>query len=557
MKDKISRREFNKIATIGTLGLASGCSLVNSYDVIIKNGDIIDGTGGKSFSADIGIISDKIRAIGDLKSKTARTIIDATNKIISPGFIDIHTHTDIELLVDSNAESKIFQGVTTEVSGNCGYSPFPFNDEDLQNFSQNIYEKYGFIVNWQDITGFLNALEENKSSINYATFTGHGNLRSYVVGKNDVKATDEQIKRMQKILKQTMSEGSFGLSTGLEYAPGSFAPTEELIDLCKVVAQESGVYATHIRDEQDTVEDAVREAIEICKNSDVSLQISHLKANYKSNWHKIDNILNIITEAHERGFPVTADRYPYIAYGTGLSSLLPIWSRQGNTEDIIDRLNSDGDVSRIREYVVNKGEKIGGWDRIVISYASNESDKKWEGLSIEQCCEVSGRSPFDFIQRVLIDNNMSVSIVGFGMSEDNIRKVLSHPLVMIGSDGNAVSTTGKLGTGKPHPRYYGTFPRVLGKYSRDERLFDLTTAIKKMTSMPAQKLGINNRGIVARNKIADLSIFNPDIIIDNATFGNPHQLSSGIDHVLVNGKLVINNGVHTEKHPGIVIRKNG
>jgi len=555
MNEKISRRKFNKIASIGTLGIATGCKMINSYDTIIKNGNIIDGTDSESYLADIGIISNKIRAIGDLSSKSAKTIIDATDKVVSPGFIDIHTHTDIELLVDPNAKSKIFQGVTTEISGNCGYSPFPLNEDDFQKFNQKILEKYGISVDWHDISGFLNAIEEKKISINYATFTGHGDLRSFVVGKNDTGASAKQIKKMQQVLKQSMRNGSLGLSTGLEYSPGSFASTDELIELCKVVAQEDGVYATHIRDEQDTVEDAIQEAIKICKKSNVSLQISHLKANYKSNWHKIDNILNMITEAHENGYPVTADRYPYIAYGTGLSSLLPIWSRQGNNEDIINRLNRDGDVDKIRDYVVHKGEKIGGWNRIIISFASNDDDKKWEGLSIEQCCEISGRSPFNFIQNILTDNNLGVSIVGFGMSEYNIKKVLSHPLVMIGSDGNAVSPTGKLSTGKPHPRYYGTFPRVLGKYSRNEQLFDLSTAIKKMTSMPAQKLGLTNRGILSINNIADITIFNPNTIIDNATFKEPHQLASGIDHVLVNGGTVIKDGVHTGTRSGAVLRK--
>ena len=557
MKSKITRRSFNKILATGSLGLLSGCYIFNKYDIIIKNGSIIDGTGVGIQIGDLGIIGNKIHSIGHLKDKTASIIIDAKDHIVSPGFIDIHTHTDVELLVNPNAESKIFQGVTTEVSGNCGYSPFPLNENDFEEYRNDLIDKYGLNVNWQNLTDFLNALEENKISINYATFTGHGNLRSFVVGKNDVTASADEIIRMKDVLNQTMSEGSLGLSTGLEYAPGSYASTEELIELNKIVSQNDGVYATHIRDEEDTVEEAVKEALEICEKADVSTQISHLKANYKSNWHKIDNILNMIHNASDSGMPVKADRYPYIAYGTGLTSFLPLWSRQGDTDEILDRLINKNDSNKIQEFVESKGKSIGGWDLVVISSCNSEKNKKLEGRSILDCSESTNKYPYEFIRDLLIEERNKVGIVGFGMSEDNLKKVLSSSLVMIGSDGNAVSPKGKLGEGKPHPRYYGTFPRVLGKYSRKEGLFDLPTAIKKMTSMPAQKLGIKKRGVISRNNFADIVVFNPDTIIDNATFTNPHQLATGIEYVIVNGKVIVNKGLHTEIRSGTVIRKNG
>ena len=496
----------------------------------------------------------KIVAIGDLKNITADTIIDANNLVVCPGFIDIHTHTDTELIVNPTADSKILQGVTTEVSGNCGYSPFPLNDTDFKELDTNIFDKYGFHVAWRDTAGFLRTIEDQNISINYATFTGHGNLRSYVVGKNDVQAIPGQLKKMKDVLERSMADGSFGLSTGLEYAPGSYASTEELIELNKVVAKMGGVYATHMRSEDDRVEEAIQEALRICKKAEVSLQISHLKACYQSNWNKIDRILEMIHDAAKSDLPVKADRYPYIAYSTGLSAFLPLWSRQGNTDEILARLNDRSHLVKIKKYVESRGEKIGGWDRVVISSCFSEGNKRWEGKSINACANELGIAPFEFIQDILIEERTRVNIVGFAMDENNLKKVLSSSLVMIGSDGNAVAPYGKLGVGKPHPRFYGTFPRVLGKYSRIEKIFDLSTAVMKMTSMPATKLGLKKRGLIAKGYFADIVVFNPETVIDNATFSDPHQFPSGIEHVIVNGNVTVSSSKHTGAKFGSVLR---
>jgi N-acyl-D-amino-acid deacylase len=554
MNKKMNRRTFVKTLTAGTLGVFCGCHIKDQFNVIIKNGMVIDGTGGKAFQSDVGIIGDKIAAIEDLKHATANIIIDGRGLVISPGFIDIHTHTDLELFVNSHAESKILQGVTTEVSGNCGDSLFPLNEVDFQEGDTEIFEKYGFHVNWRNIEGFLRRLEDQKTSINYATFTGHGRLRSCVAGKNDIQATAEQLNKMKEILHRSMEYGSFGLSSGLEYAPGSYASAAELIELNKVVAKNNGVYATHIRDEEDFVEEAVQEALTICKEAGVSLQISHLKANYQANWGKINHILEMIHAASESGLPVHADRYPYIAYGTGLTIFLPLWSRQGSTEEIIARLNNRTEIPKIEEHIEKQGLSIGGWDRVVISSCFSDKNKKWEGKSIYDCADELSIRPREFIRTLLIEEENRVQIVGFGMDEQNLKKVLSSPLVMIGSDGNAVTPYGRLGEGKPHPRYYGTFPRVLGKYCRDEKIFDLPAAVKKMTSMPAKKLGIPKRGLIAKDYYADIVIFNPETVIDNATFKEPHQFPTGIEYVIVNGKMTVKNGKHTGAQAGAVLR---
>jgi len=526
----MNRRTFAKTIAAGTLGVLSGFRFNNQFNIIIKNGMIIDGTGHKAFQSDIGIIGDKIAAIDDLKSATAETIIDGEGFVISPGFIDIHTHTALELIVNSNAESKLLQGVTTEVSGNCGDSLFPLSEVDFQEEDAKTFEKYGFHVNWRNIDGFLRILEDKKISINYATFTGHGNLRSYVVGKNDVQATAEQLKDMKEILKRSMENGSFGLSSGLEYAPGSYASTTELIELNKVVREYGGIYATHIRSEEDLVEEAIREALTICKEAEVSLQISHLKACNQVNWNKIDHVLDMIYTASESGMPVNADRYPYIAYSTGLTIFLPLWSRQGSIEEMLFRLRDKTQIPIIKEYIEKQGQNIGGWDRVVISSCFSNENKKWEGKSINDCAKELSITPFEFIRNILIEEKNRVQIVGFGMDENNLKKVLSSSLVMIASDGNAVAPHGRLGEGKPHPRCYGTFPRVLGKYSREEKIFDLPAAVMKMTSMPATKLGLPKRGLIAKDYYADIVVFNPETVIDNATFADPHQFPTGIEY---------------------------
>ncbi len=550
----MNRRNFIGKTAVISAAFVTGCTLRPRFDIVISNGQLVDGTGSPLQQRDIGIRDGRIIAIGTLKGATAHRIIDASGRMVAPGFIDIHTHTDVELLVDPRGESKLYQGVTTEVGGNCGSSYFPFNDDDFEETGDELAERYNLELTWRDADGFFTALEKRGVGINYATLVGHGQIRSAVVGKNDVQATGDQLKEMSRQLELALEQGCFGLSSGLEYAPGSYADTNELIHLCRLVAKYNRIYATHMRNEDDRVEEAIDEALRISKQSGVSLQISHLKACNRSNWHKPERFLKTLEQQSGAGIPVHADRYPYVAYGTGLSMFLPAWARQGTTDEILARLDDAKTLRKIRAYAEQRGERIGGWDRVLISSCFTDANKRWEGEHIQACSEKSGLSPFEFIIKLLKEERNRVGMVGFAMNEVNLKHVLQSPLVMIGSDGNAISPKGRLGEGKPHPRFYGTFPRVLGRYCRDEQLFDWPAAIRKMTSLPAEKLGLQKRGMLKEGYIADITIFDPQRIIDKATFTAPHVFAQGIDYVLINGKLVLDNGTHTGELVGEIIR---
>ena len=552
----MSRRQFAKTTALAGIGLTLGCSARNQFDIILRDGMVLDGSGAKSVRLDVGIKDGRITALDNLSTATADTIIDARNLVISPGFIDIHTHTDTNLLVSPTGDSKIMQGVTTEIGGNCGSSPFPLTEQDRLTSDEYNFEKYKMHVSWHSTADFLEATEEQGTSLNFATMTGNGELRAFVVGKNDVPATTEQIAKMRRVLAESMEQGSLGLSSGLEYAPSSYADTEELIKLCQEVSSRGGIYATHMRNEDDTVEEALAEALRICRETGVSTQISHLKACNEANWHKVDKLLRMLGAADEIGLPVKADRYPYIAYGTGLSIFLPLWARQGETEEMLQRLQDKAQLPEIEKYAEERGQRIGGWNRVMISGCDTEENKKWEGMMISECAEKNSMSSFEFIRTLLLAERGRVGIVGFAMDEGNLRKVLTSPLVMIGSDGSAINPNSLQGTGKPHPRYYGTFPRVLGKYCREENYFSLATAVKKMTSMPADKLGLKMRGRIVKGFYADITVFNPETVIDQATFTNPHQFPVGIEHVIINGKLTVRDGKHTGELAGKVLRFN-
>jgi N-acyl-D-aspartate/D-glutamate deacylase len=565
MNNRITRRQFidkslKGAALLGAGGsylLIRGCDNLKEFDMLISGGIVYDGLGNPGQDIDIAIREGRIVRTGtNLKSIKTRHIIDAKGLVVCPGFIDVHTHSDIKLLANPRAESHIRQGITTEIGGNCGSSPFPLADLVFDETKKRFKEQYNVDLDWNDINGFFRRLESNGIALNFATLVGFGNIRGKVIGYDDQPATEDYIIGMKKLLEENMLAGAIGLSTGLEYTPDSYAKTEEISELCRIVSNQKGVYATHMRDEGDRVLEAIDETLIIAKASNVSLQISHLKTAYPGNWHKNSAVLAKLEEAKESGIRVNFDRYPYIAGSTSLDFYFPNWAKQGTTAEFISRLKDPALDEQFRSHLKMQEEKLGSWDKVVIASVYSGKNKPFEGKNILEASSQSGKSPYEFMRDIIIDEDDRIDMVVFNMSEDNLKKILAHPFWMPGSDGSAIAPSGILGVGKPHPRFYGTFPRILGKYVREEKVLTLPEAIKKMTSTPALKFGFKHRGQIAEDYWADIVVFNPDTVIDKATWTDPHQFPEGIEYVLVNGEIAVNEGEQTDLLPGKILKKN-
>lgn len=555
MSAKISRRVFLRSSALAGAALGLGfygnakVHVNQPFDTIIAGGDVYVGDGKPPIRGDVGIRGGKVAAIGQL-GKSADTVIDASGLAVSPGFIDIHSHTDTNLFLAPKGDSRIFQGVTTEAGGNCGDSPFPYSDSYFASKKDSLRYGYPF---WKDIDGFYSALKRNKIGINYCSYTGQGQLRSAVVGDNAVAATPEQIAAMKKILAAEMEAGSIGLSCGLEYAPGSYATDEEIVELCQVVAHYGGTFAIHMRNEDDRVEESITEAIAIARKAGVRLEISHLKAQNANNWHKAPAMLRQIEQASASGLDIAFDRYPYIAFSTGLNSFIPLSERQGSDAEVLARLRDDVSAAAIGKYADSRFARLGGPSHVVVVNFKLPENQKYIGKNLEECSAISGLEPWPFVRKMLIDEKLGPDIIGFAMTEDNVRMFLSHPLGMPISDGSVYSPTGPLGESMPHPRSYGTFPRFLGKYVREEKIVDLPTAVYKCCGFPASRIGLRERGLLVPGYAADVCVFDPSTIIDTATFVQPHRFPIGISHVFVNGVWTIRDGKHTGALAGEII----
>lgn len=526
-----------------------------NFDLIIRNGSIIDGTGEKRYSADIGIKNGIIKEIGNLSRASAETIIDASGLIISPGFIDIHTHTDLGILRNPKGESKIHQGVTTEIGGQCGGSFAPISNAEFEKNIKRYKENYGLTLKGTSFAAHLDMMRNWKFSVNQANMVGLGTIRELIVGMDDRPATKTDMELMKNEIQAALNGGAVGISSGLEYTPGSFANTEELIELSRSMPKGiSKLYATHMRNEDDTGEEAVAEAIKIAQKSGSRLELSHLKASGKSNWHKADSLLDMMDKAIAEGLEVHADRYTYVAYHTGLANLFPLWARDGGKKDFVIRLKDNSNYKKLKVYSEKKVSNLDGvWEGVVISSVNNEDFSSSKGKSVKQIANEINMEPFDTAVKLLVESGGRVSMVGFGMSEPSTEKILSHPRVMIASDASAHAPYPPLNKNIAHPRAYGTFPRAIAKYVKERNLVSLEEMIKKMTLMPAQKIGIKDRGEISIGKRADITIFNYDTIKDKATFIDSAQYPIGIPFVIVNGEIVINDSEHTGALPGEVI----
>jgi len=564
MKAKVTRRQFLKstaqagvlLGIVGGSTWGGGCASGKSFDLIIKSGMVVDGMADKSYQADVGIIGERIEAVGNLRRAQAKTILDATGRTVSPGFIDIHSHTGLELLINPRAESKIRQGVTTELGGNCGGSPFPLKKE-LQDEERRWAEKVGVEIDWVDLEGFYTRLAKNGIALNYATLVGQGTVRSRVMEQERREPTSEEMEQMKALVAQAMEQGAFGLSTGLEYTPSGFATTPEVIELCRVAAEYGGFYATHIRSEANQLLEALAEAIFIAERVGIPLQISHLKAAGKVNWWKTPMVIDLIERAQQRGLAVNADRYPYTAYSTGITIFFPQWALEGGTKRFLERIKDRELRQKMRAETVERVIGNNSWESILIVGISTEKNRPLEGKYISEAADERKKDPYEFTCDLLIEEEGNVSIVGFGMSDENTEFILKHPLVMLGSDGSALAPYGPLSEGIPHPRNYGAFPRFLGFYVRENKLLTLPEALKKITSMPAAKMGLKDRGSIQKGNFADIVIFDPQTISDQATYTDSEQYPVGIDYVIVNGKTVVDHGEHTGELPGKALKGPG
>ncbi len=563
MKTNMSRRDFIKAAASaglfmgfsGSHFLDKGSISSTNFDLIIKNGMIIDGLKEQSFRADVGIAGEQIKAIDNLQNAKAKSIIDASNKIISPGFIDIHSHTDWEILANPKAESKIRQGVTTELSGNCGGSAFP-RKKELTGYEKKMAKRLNLNIDWTNLEEYHSRLARQGTAVNHATLIGHGTLRSFVMGEENRKPKTKEMDIMKKLVAEAMQQGAFGLSSGLEYTPSGFAEPMEVIELCNEAAKYDGFYATHIRSEDHQVIESIGESIYIAEKAELPLQISHLKAAGSINWWKMPMMIDLIERAKERSISITADRYPYTAYSTGLSVFFPQWALDGGAECFVDRLKNKDIRQRMRKETLEKFKGY-SWEDLVIVDVHLDKNKGLIGKNISEAATESKQDPYEFLCDLLIEEGGDVDHVGFGMSNENTDLVLQHPLVMMGSDGSALAPYGPLSHGVPHPRNYGAFPRFLGHYVREKNILSLPEAIKKITSMPSAKMRLQDRGSIKEGNFADLVVFDPQTITDKATYTTPKQYPLGIDYVIVNGKIVIDHGKHSGELPGKVLLSQG
>lgn len=526
------------------------------YDLVLKNGTLIDGSGAAARRCDVAVSGDKIAFVGSIDPGCGAASINASGLVLAPGFIDVHSHSDFFCLLHPESNSKIYDGVTTEICGNCGSSPFPVRGELLDHRREG-FRKFGLEITWTSAGEFFDLAEARRSSINRAFLVGHGNLRANRLGYRNVPATGRALSDMKDELSRSLSEGAFGLSSGLSYPPGCYSAPDEMEQLCRIVREFGAIYASHLRDEGDMVEESIVEAINVAVSTGVKTHISHLKTAGKRNWNKLQKIKERLDHARgAKGMALTCDRYPYTALSTDLDSILPKWVYEGGVNKEITRLRDRVLRNKIRgEFFAGDDIDKGFWQEIVIASVSGAANKGIEGKSIWRIARDSGSDPFETVCDLIVEEHAAVDVVRFNMSEENLQEILQWDFVMIGSDSSIRSTDGALNVGKPHPRSYGTFARTLGMYCRERALLSLEEAVYKMTGLPAKTFGIDRRGVIRPGYFADLVIFDKEAIRDTSEFADPHKYSTGIKYVIVNGKVTIANGVHEGTLAGAVLRR--
>ncbi len=525
-----------------------------SLDFLLKGGFIIDGRSGNSFpvKGDIGIKSDLISVIGNNTVVDAEKVVDVSGLCICPGFIDAHSHSDFTLMADGRAEAKIAQGITTEINGNCGFSAAPLYNSALE---QRIPELKDLDISerWNTLSEYSIIMKRRRFATNFFTLVGHGNLRASVVGYSDKALTLKDREKMFHLLRDSINAGASGLSTGLIYPPGIYTGTPEIVEVTRETARIGGtVYTTHMRSEDAELLNAVDEAIKIGFDSGIHVHISHLKTSGKRNWHKLDDVFKRIALAQQKGLVLTCDRYPYTASATGLDAVLPHWAFEGGREDELGRIKNERE--RLTNDMLRKYPEESCWEDIKIASVNTGKNRWMEGKSLSEIGRLQKKSPLASIFDILIEEDLRVDAIYFTMSEDNLQSILQRPYTAIGSDSSARSFNGVTCSGKPHPRGFGSFPRVLGKYVRETGIIPIKEAVYKMTGLPAGIFGLKDRGFIADKYFADITVFDPERISDTSSFDNPFKKPDGIHYVFVNGTPVLWEGRQTDALPGRILK---
>lgn len=529
-------------------------------DLAIVGGVLVDGSGGAPRRADVGVLGDLVVEVAGPGTLVAARTIDATGRNVAPGFIDIHTHSDISVNYHPEMESMLSQGVTTQVAGNCALSIGLATNEPVFDFENRWLGAHGARIRWDSMAGHLDFVAGEGVSTNYVMLAGQGTIRKRVMGMTDRAPDAGEMTAMERLMVQAMEQGAWGISTGLEYQPSSYAGIEELSALSRVSAAYGGFYATHLRNEGDLLVEAVREALEIGDRAGIAVQLSHHKAEGRGNWGKVAETLRLIEEARARGLDVQLDQYPYTAYMTSLAvQFLPGWAQAGTPEEMTTRLDDVDVRARITADVLADhpdwaDDSDGGpWGSVVVGVSRR--NRGLQGQTIAQVARTRGVAAFAAVMDLLREEKGFISAVNFAISDEDIASVLKHPLTMVGSDAVGTAPHGKLGEDRVHPRCYGTFTRVLGHYTRGQGVLTTAQAIRKMTDLPARRLGLDRRGQVRPGWFADLVVYDPAVVADRATYDEPHQHSAGIDATIVNGQVAWQSGAHTGVRAGRVLRK--
>ena len=543
------------VIPLAALAFPRNQSRTSSFDAIIRGGMVYDGTGGAPVRADVGIKGDRIAAIGNLKSANAATIVDATGLAVAPGFINMLSWSVDSMIVDGKSQGELRQGVTTQIFGE-GDSMGPLTDV-MRKRRLEAQGDVKYDIPWTTLAEYLTYLEKRGVSQNVASYIGATTIREYVIGLEDKKATPEQMDQMRELVRREMEAGALGIGSSLIYAPAFYAPTEELIEMCKVAAKYKGKYISHMRSEGNRLIEAVEELIRISREAGLPAEIYHLKAAGKANWPKMDQVIAMVNDARRRGLKITADMYTYPAGSTGLDAAMPPWAEDGGYEALFKRLQDPETRKKIAAAITtptNEWENLyvsaGSPDRILLVEFKSDKLKPYTGKTLGEVAKLRGKSPEETIMDLVYEDRSRVGTVYFMMDEDNIKKQIRLPWVSLGSDAASMSPEEPFIKSSTHPRAYGNFARVLGKYVRDEKVITLQEAIRKLSGLPATNLGLDHRGFLQVGMFADVVVFDPNTIGDRATFEKPHQFAVGVKHVFVNGAQVIKDGEHTGAKPG-------